>query len=478
MALLAMRGSGSVNGVSRLHGAVSRHLFQRVFPRWPEADVPIGYVTNGVHVPIWDSEAADDLWTEACGQQRWDSDLAIEEDIRKVPDAHIWRMRSASRKSLVEFVRQRLTRQIAGHGAPPEEIAAIDHIFEPDTLTLGFARRFATYKRPNLLLHDPDRLLAILSNSSRPVQLVLAGKAHPQDTAGQDMLRQWIEFIRRTPARSHVVFLSDYDMRMTEHLVQGVDLWLNTPRRPWEACGTSGMKVLVNGGLNLSELDGWWAEAYAPDVGWAIGDGREHGDDPAWDAVEAQQLYSLLEQQVVPEFYDRDPTGVPVAWISRVRESMARLTPAFSATRCVREYTQKHYAPLAAAYRQRSADGHTTAESLLAWQRQLSSHWSGLRFGTLRVDTVGNQHRFEVQVYLEELPPDAVRVELYADALAGGDPIRLPMIRGAQLIGESAWLYATSVPADRPAADFTPRVIPAHPQAFVPLEAAQILWYR
>lgn len=271
-----------------------------------------------------------------------------------LPDAHLWQMRTDSRKSLAEFIRKRLARQIAGHGARAEEVEEVEHIFDPDTLTLGFARRFATYKRPNLLLHDPDRLLAILTNRVRPVQLVIAGKAHPQDAQGQEMLRQWIEFIRHTPARSQAVFLSDYDMRLSEHLVQGVDVWLNTPRRPWEACGTSGMKVLVNGALNLSELDGWWAEAYTPDVGWALGDGGEHGEDPNWDAAEAEQLYTLLEQQVIPEFYNRDETGVPLAWIHRMRESMARLTPAFSATRCVREYTDKHYVPLAAAYRRRS----------------------------------------------------------------------------------------------------------------------------
>ena len=479
MALLAVRGSGAVNGVSRLHGKVSRRLFQNLFPRWPEAEVPIGYVTNGVHVPIWESAEAENLWREACGEQRWDSDLnKLEDDIRRVPDAHIWQMRTASRKSLVEFIRKRLTRQIAGHGATSEEIAEVEGIFEPNTLTLGFARRFAAYKRPNLLLHDRNRLLAILLNRQRPVQLVLAGKAHPQDTEGQEMLRQWIEFIRHTPARSQVVFLSDYDMRLTENLVQAVDVWLNTPRRPWEACGTSGMKVLVNGGLNLSELDGWWAEAYTPEVGWALGDGNEHHDDPAWDAAEAERLYALLEQQVIPEFYNRDDAGVPVGWIRRMRESMARLTPAFSATRCVQEYTQKHYVPLAAAYLQRSSNGLATSEHLLNWRRQLAVHWSKLRFGSMHVETVGGEHRFQVQVYLDELNADAVHVELYADGIDGGEPVRHVMVRGESLAGENAWRYSAFVRADRPAGDFVPRIIPYDPAAFVPLEAAQILWYR
>ena len=230
-------------------------------------------------------------------------------------------------------------------------------MFDPDALTLGFARRFATYKRPNLLLHDPERLLRLLNNPERPVQIVIAGKAHPADEAGQALIREWIRFIRRPEARHHVIFLSDYDMLLTGHLVQGVDVWINTPRRPWEACGTSGMKVLVNGGLNLSELDGWWAEAYRPDVGWALGDGQDHGDDPAWDATEAEALYERLEQEVVPEFYTRDESGIPAAWVARMRESMARLTPRFSAERTVREYTLRHYIPAAAAYRARAAAG-------------------------------------------------------------------------------------------------------------------------
>ena len=221
-------------------------------------------------------------------------------------------------------------------------------------MTLGFARRFATYKRPNLLLHDPEATAAPVDQSAeRPVQLILAGKAHPADAAGQALIQKWIQFIRQPEARPHAIFLSDYDMLLTEHLVQGVDVWLNTPRRPWEASGTSGMKVLVNGGINLSELDGWWAEAYTPEVGWALGDGQEHGDDPAWDAAEAEALYDLLEREVIPEFYARDDKGIPTSWVARMRESMARLTPRFSANRTVREYTEQRYIPAAAAYRER-----------------------------------------------------------------------------------------------------------------------------
>ena len=353
MAYLAIRGSGAVNGVSRLHGEVSRRLFLPLFPRWPEDEIPIGHVTNGVHVPTWDSAPADDLWTEACGKERWlGTTKGLEQDIRQISDAKLWQFRTAATKSFVEYVRERLSLDMDTRGAPPEEVEAAKHLFDPNALTLGFARRFATYKRPNLLLHDPARLLRLLTHPQRPVQLIIAGKAHPADQAGQALIREWMHFIWQPEARPHVIFLSDYDMLLTEQLVQGVDVWINTPRRPWEACGTSGMKVLVNGGINLSELDGWWAEAYTPEVGWALGDGREHGDDPAWDAAEAEALYDLLEREVIPEFYARDAQGIPTAWVARMRDSMASLTPRFSANRAVGEYTEQHYLPAAAAYRE------------------------------------------------------------------------------------------------------------------------------
>ena len=258
-------------------------------------------------------------------------------------------MRAAARTSLVDYARQRLATQLAVSGEPPAIVDKVQTMFDPNVLTLGFARRFATYKRPDLLLRNPQRLLRILNHPQRPVQLILSGKAHPADGAGQALIREWVQFIRRPEARRRVIFLGDYDMMLTQRLVQGVDVWLNNPRRPWEACGTSGMKVLANGGLNLSELDGWWAEAYTPEVGWAMGDGREHDHDPNVDAAEAEALYDLLEHQVVPEFYSRGPEGVPTAWVARMRASMARLTPQFSASRTVREYTTKYYLPAAAS---------------------------------------------------------------------------------------------------------------------------------
>ncbi len=480
MAYLAVRGSGAVNGVSRLHGKVSRHIFLPLFPRWPEDEIPIGHVTNGVHMPTWDSAPADDLWTESCGKDRWlGTTETLEQDIRRVSDARLWQFRTAASKSLVEYARERLSLDMAAAGAPPEEVEAAKHLFDPNALTLGFARRFATYKRPNLLLHNRARLLRLLANPERPVQLIIAGKAHPEDRAGQALIHEWINFIRQRETRPHIVFLSDYDMLLTEHLVQGVDVWINTPRPPWEASGTSGMKVLVNGGINLSELDGWWAEAYTPEVGWALGDGREHGDDPAWDAVEADALYDLLEREVIPEFYTRDESGIPNAWVARMRESMARLTPHFSASRAVREYTEQHYLPAAAAYRERAANKGAVGRQVVDWQHTLEQKWNTLHFGEVKVETRGEQHVFEVQVILNDLDPKAVRVEVCADGVMGSAPVRQEMKRVRQLDGASGgYIYCAAVSAARPAADYTARVIPHCEGVAIPLEETRIRWQR
>jgi starch phosphorylase len=431
-------------------------------------------------MPTWDSAAADELWTQTCGKVRWlGTTETLEQDMRCVSDAGLWQFRIAASQSFVAYVRERLSRQLAASGASPEAVDDAKHLFDPNALTLGFARRFATYKRPNLLLHDPERLLRLLTNPQRPVQLILAGKAHPADQAGQALIREWIQFIRRPEARRHVIFLSDYNMLLSENLVQGVDVWINTPRRPWEACGTSGMKVLVNGGINLSELDGWWAEAYTPEVGWALGDGQEHGDDPAWDAAEADALYKLLEREVIPEFYARDEQGIPGAWVTRMRESMARLAPRFSASRAVREYTEQHYLPAASAYRARAVDKGAIGVAMVDWRQALAQKWSALRFGEVKLETDGGQHVFELQVYLDDLDPEAVRVELYADGANGTAPERVQMQRVRQLVGAvNGYAYRAGVAATRPAADYTARVIPHRDDAAVPLEDAHILWQR
>ncbi|MGA9883249.1 MAG: alpha-glucan family phosphorylase [Candidatus Acidiferrales bacterium] len=479
MAYLAVRGSGAVNGVSQLHGQVSRRIFQPLFPRWPQTEVPVSHVTNGVHTPTWDSAEADAFWELHCGKERWHQDMKdIEERLRSGSDSDLWELRTSERGSLVHYVRKRYARQLSEQGATAADVDQAARALNAGTLTVGFARRFATYKRPNLLLHDPQRLVQILTNRDRPVQLVLAGKAHPQDRAGQQMIREWVEFSRRPEVRSRVIFLSDYDALMAEKLVQGVDLWVNTPRRPWEASGTSGMKVLVNGGLNLSELDGWWAEAYSPEVGWALGDMKEHGDDPAWDASEAEALYGLLEREVVPEFYIRDEHGTSRGWVNRMRESMARLTPLFSTNRVVRQYTEEHYLLAASAFADRVKNQGAKGAKLLNWRTRIAKHWSAARFGAATVEQKDGKFQFQAQVYLGDLDPDDIGVELYAEGQNGTVPARHPMSRGKPLPGSAnGFVYTASIPISRAAADYTPRIVPRYSGASVPIEAPFILWH-
>ena len=476
MAYLAVRGAGAVNGVSRLHGEISRRIFQPLFPRWPRVEVPVGHVTNGVHMPTWDSAVADELWTRACGKARWRGTLdSLEAGLRAVDDETLWRFRQTGRRRLVSFLTGRLSRQRRRHG--PEGTGPGAGVpFDPDILTIGFARRFAEYKRMNLLLHDPGRLRRLLTDRNRPVQLVVAGKAHPRDAIGKRAIREWQEFVRSAGVEERAVFIEDYDMTVAAELTQGVDLWLTTPRRPCEACGTSGMKALVNGGLNLSVIEGWWAEADAAGAGWELGDGAVHDDHAAWDAADASELYRLLETEIVPAFYDRDARGLPRAWIARVRESMARLTMQFSSNRMLREYVDRYYVPLAEAVGRRDA---ATADAIERWHDGLTRNWDSVHFGNVTVSPAGNGHHFDVQVYLHELPVDSIVVEVFADA-AGGELPRRHVLRhqGALSGAANAHAFAGDVETSRPASDYTPRIVPAHKAAKVPLEACMILWHR
>ena len=479
MAYLAARTCGSINGVSELHGRVSRGIFAPLFPRWPEEEVPVTHVTNAVHVPSWDSPWADRLWTEACGKDRWLGEPRLLSDaVAKLSDGQLWEFRGMERRDLVEYARRRLLRQYSQRGTGPDFLGLVRGALDPNVLTIGFARRFTEYKRPAMLLRQPERLARLLTDRERPVQLIIAGKAHPRDQQGQAFVAQWAQFVQRLDVRTRVVFLEDYDMALAEEMVQGVDVWINTPRRPWEASGTSGMKVLVNGGLNLSELDGWWAEAYGPDVGWAIGDGKEHDDVAAWDAIEADQLFDVLEREVVPEFYARGPEGIPSAWVARIRASLARLTPRFSSNRMLAEYLEKLYRPAADAYGARIDRNLALTRELDAWGRKLRRHWPEIHWGNLDVEAGGAEHVFRAQVVLGDVPPEAVRVQLYAAPANGQSGECREMIRDRALAGAAGgYVYVGRVAGTRPASHYTPRVIPQHAQARIPAEAAWILWY-
>jgi starch phosphorylase len=479
MAYLAQRGSALCLGVSRLHGEFSRRIFQPLFPRWPASEIPIGYITNGVHMPTWDSIEADTIWTAACGKERWRGmPDKLGERIACVPDEELWAMRGNGRQRIVGFVRRHLGTQLRERGLDPGLVRQADSVLDPNLLTLGFARRFTAYKRPNLLLRDRARLDSLLFNDRRPVQLVLAGKAHPADYEGKSMIRAWIDLARQPRYRSRVVFLEDYDIALAQELVQGVDVWINTPRRPWEACGTSGMKVLVNGGINCSILDGWWDEAYQADVGWAIGDGRG-GDAAEVDERDAASLYDTLEQRIIPEFYDRDADGLPRAWLARIRRSMSTLTPAFGSTRMVREYVEKAYLPMAKVQRARWADDCALAKALRDWSDRLERHWSSLRAGEPTVVGADGRWRFSVPVFGGDVPLAAVRVELFADE--GPDiPAEVITLHQEHAIPGTAngHIYAGEVEAGRPAQDYSVRIVPYHPAAHVPMELPLIAWQR
>jgi starch phosphorylase len=478
MAYLAMRGSNSINGVARLHGEVSRKLFAGLFPGWPVTDVPVGHVTNGVHVPTWHSSEAAELWSSAYGEHgAWLGDLAgAEERLVTVPDEQIWEHRGRSRKVLVDYVRETLAERVGERGGDRAAITRAGHVLDPNVLTLGFARRFASYKRPWLMLHDLDRFVRLLSDPERPMQLLVAGKAHPDDGPGRDMVREFARFAWRDDVRDRVVFLEDYDMVLAQHLVAGVDVWVNSPRRPAEASGTSGMKLIVNGGLHCSTLDGWWDEAYEPQLGWAIGDRNDH--DGRRDADDAAALYELLEGAIAPEFYDRDGDGIPRAWVDRVRASMTGLTVRFSSDRMVREYVENAYLPASLAVRQRTAEGGLLGTELEAWARQVGEAWATIRFGRISAEDVDGGTRLRLEVYLGDVEADAVHVEAFADGdEAGRRPTTVPLLRQRPIAGSvNGHLFSGILPSDRPVTDFTPRVVPWHEAAVVPLEHGSIAW--
>ncbi|MFT5313202.1 MAG: starch phosphorylase [Paraglaciecola sp.] len=494
MAYLAARTCARTNGVSRLHGEVSRELFSQLYPQWPLPQVPISHITNGVHMSSWDSALADKLWTQSCGKDRWVGTLAsLSSDIAQLSDEDIWRLRGEARAELIYYARRRLLSQ---HGRWHHSEQSIEHDpvrLDPNILTLGFARRFTEYKRPNLLLQEPQRLVDLLCNSDKPLQIIIAGKAHPQDNLGKRYIQQWFDFLQRPDVHARVVFLEDYDIRLAQHLVQGVDVWLNTPRRRWEACGTSGMKVLVNGGLNVSELDGWWAEAYAPDLGWALGDYSPEEEklnatlcQADLDKKEARQLYTLLEQQIIPRFYQRDDAGIPRQWVQTVRNSMSQLSPQFSSNRMLQEYVEKLYLPAITDFHLRIENEAELAKNLYKWESRLYLHKENIHWGDLRIYQDDNITRFAVSLYLGDIPPVYLKVQLFADADAddslsshGQQTIFCQeMLRGASIPGSlNGFVYHLELETHRTAEHFTPRVVGAYQTAQIPAEYNLIKWW-
>lgn len=478
MSGLALGMSGRFNGVSEIHRQVTQSIFQPWFGRWPAADVPAEYVTNGVHTPSWDSPEADELWTEACGQDRWRQPMTDPYPLRDTPDHDLWQMRRNQRHRLVYYLRKRLQNQHCEHEDDSRPAAACGMLLDTESLTLGFARRFTSYKRPDLLLTDPQRLISLLTSRDRPLQIVLAGKAHPNDAEGKALIKRWKQFIRRPEIEGRIVFVEDYDMAVASELIQGVDVWLNCPRHPWEACGTSGMKVLVNGGLNLSQYDGWWAEAWQPEVGWAIRPGAtfaELSQTDKHDAADADELYRLLEQQVVPEFYQRSEQGLPETWLAKVRASMDQLTAHYSANRMVREYVNAFYRPMVAQGRERTP---RIARELVLFRETITKHWPRLRFGRLAYTRSGDELKVELDVYLDGLGPELVAVDVVAEASSLGERVVQPMTLQGPLAEEAQTYHYECLVPDRPSEHYTPRLRARNARLNLPLEAPHILWFR
>jgi len=478
MAYLALNMCARFNGVSDIHRQVTQTIFQPFFPRWPAADIPAEAVTNGVHTPSWDSPEADALWTRACGAERWRRPLEQPNPMDSISDSELWAMRQVQRRRLVQYLRKRLASQHCRPGPGNNPGAACGMLLDNETLTLGFARRFTEYKRPDLLLTDEARLLAILNNRDRPVQIVIAGKAHPGDAYGKQLIKRWEAFTRHPDALGKVVFIEDYDLGVASQLIQGVDVWLNCPRHPWEACGTSGMKVLVNGGLNLSQYDGWWAEAWNDSVGWAIRPGASfeelHRAD-SHDHADALELYDLLENQVIPTFYDTNRDGIPEAWTRKIRASMNQLTATYSANRMVREYTEAFYLPMAARGRLRTPE---VAEALVREYREIAMHWSKLRFGAIRTETSGDELSVTVDVYLDGIPENRIAVELVAEASEYGPRLVTEMTMKHSLEGsENGFEYQCTVP-QRPDGHYTPRIRIRNERLELPQENALQLWLK
>lgn len=465
MAFLAVRGSGAVNGVSKLHGQVSKSIFKPLFPGWQTREVPVTYVTNGVHVPSWDSEATHDLWYESCGQEVWlDADLSFAECIRQVPDEKLWTWRNKSRSALVDYARNRVKRQLQETGFLHNKLNTNSNILSPDVLTIGFARRFATYKRSNLLLNDQTRLLKLLNDSNRPIQIVIAGKAHPADQQGKDRIRTWCDFISSTDTHTKVIFLADYDMSMAEQLVQGVDVWLNNPIKPMEASGTSGMKVLVNGGLNFSVPDGWWAEGYGEKVGWNI----ETASGESNDQEEANIIYSLLENEIIPKFYERDENGIPLEWLEMVRESMVTLTPAFSTIRMLKQYVEDLYLGASATFKARTPE---MAREICSWSQEISSSIGKIKIAEIKKITVDKLIEIHVPLTLEGIDVRKLAVQILVPRQGEEHQLLIEM----ELLGELTWQdngyeYVAKTSPEAIAKGFYLRLVPRDPQVIAPLE--------
>jgi len=488
MTVLAIRLANVSNGVSKLHGQVSRRMWKNIWPELPVNETPITAITNGVHTPSWVSPDMAQLYDRYMGMS-YDgrpSEAALWKRVENIPDAELWRTHERRRERLVAFCRMRLKKQLKNRGALLAEIARAEEVLDPDALTIGFARRFATYKRGTLIFRNLDRLIALLNDKDRPVQVIYSGKAHPKDHGGKELIAEILQFARRPELRRRVVFLEDYDMNVARYLVQGVDVWLNNPRRPLEASGTSGMKVCCNGGLNLSVLDGWWDEGYDGENGWAIGAREEYTDLTYQDDVESRAIYDLLEQEIVPLFYSRSSDGLPRGWLKRMKHSMMTLCPVFNTGRMVAEYLTTCYLPSAQRFLRLTGDNLQKANALAQWRQTMQRGWGQIKVEGVEVNSsdpmqVGGELPVMVRVNLGRFSPDDVEVQLFhglVDSL--GDiprPELVPMSHnGAPKHGNIWEFHGAILCRSSGQHGFSVRVLPRHGDLASPYEPGLVCW--
>ncbi len=486
MAILAMENANHVNGVSKLHAEVTRDMFSSRWPGYPENEVPVTAVTNGIHTLTWVGKGMADLYDRYLGAE-WRRNPERPEvwaNVENIPDEELWTVLENQRGQLVRFVRRRLQNDLERRTSVRPEFGLVNSILDPRILTIGFARRFATYKRGTLMIRDKERLKNILYHPERPIQIVISGKSHPRDDGGKKLIQELVNYISHEGPRSRMVFLEDYDMNVARRLVQGVDVWLNNPRRPYEASGTSGMKVVPNGGLNCSILDGWWDEGYEPGLGWAIGDRTNVDDEGHQDWLDSRSLYHLLENEISPVFYHRVDNGIPRGWIQMVKKSIMKHAPEFSTNRMVRDYAVDSYVGAHEAYKRLSENGLTRAHAALEWRNKIRTNWGQVRVVSVKdsaksSNAVGKELSLTAVVNLGSLTPEDVKVQAVVGKIGPNRELVRTRVQDLSFveIEDGKFVFQGSILCDLVGHQgYSVRVVPFHEDVAIPSELSLITW--